>query len=356
MKKTAFFAFSIFFIFAMACDSSEEQTVDTPDEFYEETDYYIEPEGDMSEEGIPEISDESNEATDVRKENERLTAFAERVWKHWCRYPGGNEEFELDGQTHVLSYCRSDDNNWFQYLLLKDIDGEGKNYTRQAINRRTELPSELDDYYAFPSFTPETVKGIDLDNDGSEEILIGIHVTGKSTGATAPEDDYWDEFFYEVYDNFDGRIFYSQELTDTYNEMLNDWLVNAVATEEVSIVLSGLKGEFLPASMKNGELHWLKCGYRSAKIWLSGELCEVLFDEESGEVDLIPDLIEGNRKKGNYTMTCIERDPDGDGTIEITIEYLTKDGIRYLVKDKIYYYILAEDKEKVPVDTDGCED
>ncbi len=297
-------------------------------------------------------SGSSNQSTESQETTELTnTQIAEQNWKEFCNYPSGNEDIEINQSNCIISYCDGGYDGWNQYLLLvKQSDGS---YYKEVIEKRSSLPDETQEYYAFPVFTPSKFEAIDINKDGQEELLITISVTGKATGAGAEVEEYWDEEFYEVYAYENDKLVYSENLKNDY--ITSKETANFANEVDMNVykIMERLAGDYVEAGQAEGELLYGKCGGINMSIGKFGNdrvyklQFELLMDVYQIEVEDIV-MEEAN---GNYVLFC-----KGNEYVEkFDIEVWEENG-RTLHFTDGRYYIAAKDKDKFAQNTEECEE
>ena len=339
MRYFKIFLFATLFLYS--CQSSEEQSSK------EETDKQVEKDSK---------SDKKVTQSILRKTTDSNIDLAKRAWASFCKFPSSNTDLILNKRECIFSYCSGEsDSDWNQYLLLEK-KGSSKSYKKIVFKKR-ERVAKLEEYYGFPSFTPQLVRAIDINGDKQEEVLIQIHVSGKSSGAGAEEETFWDEDFYEVYELQKEEFVFSKVLTAQYTKSLasQQKSFDVSDIESTTKHLQPLLGEYFETAIINSKPHWKKCYGLRLEISIKEDAAQIWVD--SG--------------MDGYPLTIKQLKGDGQGKIYLSCEAaanlglsedITKDFI-YEAKDKLHWliageakYLLSTDQSKIPPNPNICED
>lgn len=318
-------------LFFLGCQSAEEQTGKSDSE--EKFQKYI-----------------------SRKSNESTIEFAKRAWADFCEFPSSNKELIFNKKEYIFSYCgKGDETEWYQYLLL-ERKGSTNNHKKLVFEKRKQV-SELEKYYGFPAFVPTIVRGIDLNGDKQEELLIQIHVGGPSSGAGAEEQTYWDEDFYEVYELENDAFAFSKSLTAQYKKSLNSHQKSFDVSDNEGITnyLQPITGEYFAAKLIDGQAHWKECYGKRLEVSIKDDGAEVWVDHGMDGFPLKINRIRGNGK-GVMDITCQRPiDYGGDEDKQEELSYQVKEKVHILTWGEDQYILLA-DKGKIPFNPEKCED
>ncbi|MGB0524175.1 MAG: hypothetical protein ACPGJS_14500 [Flammeovirgaceae bacterium] len=342
MKRTVRTCIYLFFVgLFVACQSKNEQNS-------------VEKEGGA-------IADQT---TIVRNAGEPTNKLASRAWAAYCNAPGGNFDVITNHGAYVLSYCGTE--GYYQYFFLKRLGEVGATQYEKMIVPKNPI-NPTDEYYGFPSFAGPSVKVVDVNGDDMQEIVIGIDVSGKSSGAGAEEDTYWDETFYEVYAFQQGKITLSPSLTQQYIAQSNksteggeegENTFDVSEFEEMQEKLALIQGNYVESVLKDNQLHYGTCfglkmdiGKHNGKEHLG-----VWVDQSMDGYSLRVNRITGNVENETFQLFCHgPAAPGEDGFTLVDLELGIRDGVHYLKKGDTYF-VLDTDKDKIPANPEECEE
>lgn len=305
---------------------------------------------------------QTKEDTLQMKEDEGFQQFLQRVWKTACPSIGQAEDNSnliqtIDNQTYMFAYCGSEGN--YTYLLLKQFGAFPASHSRLKPSTRKDNPTEK--YYGFPNFGEPMPQVVDVNGDGRQELVIGVPVSGKASGAGAEAEEMWDETFYEVYQVKDSSVVKSPELTKQYVDALPkekpSQPYELIEDAHIQLKFEDLKGNYIEASMIDEQLHWGKCGGHSILIDKkeNSDTYAVWYNQILDGYYFRVNTITGDASTNTCELYCHAPAPEEDGFIPVEIKYAVINDVHCLqIKDR--YFMLDEDKHKVPEDTEECEE
>ena len=301
----------------------------------------------------PNTADESDNEL-VKESGESIADFTKRAWKTVCPTVKGETEITINGTTYLTSFCGTEGN--YQYLLLQ-ADKDTKN-AYQRLSSEKHISDPVEQYYGFPNFSGPKFSAKDINQDGKQELLVEIEVTGKSSGAGADEESFWDESFFEVYELNEQELVFSKEMSTTYSKMMNQ-RVELSDADGISAKLAEMAGNYINATMMSGELYWGACDVFRLDVGKHNgkETTGMWMDQGMDGFPLIVTRIKGNEATKTYTITYHTPDAPAadneDGFESSTMTYQVIDDVHYFQLNDAEFYVLEGDK--ILESPDDCE-